>query len=1057
MCFSEALFLLATLAGACRENEVRGFILMHRYPGRKMIFLLGPLVWCCTLSGVYANVQDDFVGRALARHVGLKPDLQGLAHKCRTLALQPVVWILLFCTLILSTPSSHAQEGQQRLSAWLSAKTITANDCLLGLLWRVPEEKAAQAQMQTDLLTRLSATQESDPDAIHHLHDWIAGMPITGRVPISIVDADWLSANPDHDPIILPAHSVFLPKRPRTITLMTSKGMRCQLPHVSGSTATHYLAACAPDALNQVDWVWLVQPDGKVSRFGIAAWNMQKQAEPAPGAWIWMPLRDDKWAETLSDELANFLATQGIAPELKNDSNPNNPLAVRPELIEGQHMVRQRPSASDRQYRVNKNGGNDYLTDPVITANDWGGAGLLQTPTARMRTTGHGSMTLSRTYPYSHTNFFLQPLDWMELGFRYSSVSNRFYGPSIAGDQAYKDKSIDVKLNLLDETAYLPQVALGLRDITGTGLFSGEFLVANKRSGAFDWSAGLGWGYVGGRGNLRNPLGLISTSFETPRHINSTSLEQTGNFSLDSYFHGPTALFGGLQYQSPWEPLVLKLEYDGNDYQHEPQSNNQRQNSPWNVGAVYRAGRAIEVSLGVERGNTLTLSITLQTDLKKMAIPKLDDPAPVPVSAYRPQRSAIGDVTARDLANQTAWSVSSIEQHGHELRVNLDDAEAFYWRDRIDLANAVLHRDAPPEVDEFTLVQNQHGMPLVEHRTDRSAWVRQQTQPLPPSEQLDAVVARTVEPTTAVEPVQPLYQGTRSMFEAEPGVGLRYNLGGPDGFILYQIFAEGRAKLRLREDTWLQGSVQLALLDNYDTFKYTAPSNLPRVRTYLREYLTSSAITMPNLQLTHAGKIADNQYFSVYAGYLENMYAGVGAEWLYRSLGSPFALGVDVNRVRQRDFNQDFALRDYQVETGHATLYWDTGWNDVLANLSAGRYLAGDVGITVEMARVFQNGVRIGGYFTKTNVSSQQFGEGSFDKCLYVNIPFDAMLTKSSSKIARFIWKPLIRDGGAKLGREVQLYDMMQLLDERTLQYRPAKLDNYIPVPSQRQAQWGNQ
>ncbi len=945
----------------------------------------------------------------------------------RVLRTPSVSLVLFFCTLIFSTPSSHAQEIQQRMSAWLSSRTITANDYPLGLLWRVPGEEAVQARMRTDLLNRLTDSPGADKDAIHRLHDWVAGMPITGRVPVSIVDADWLGANPNHDPIILPEHSVFLPKRPRTITLLTSNGKRCQLKQESGFTARRYFAACVPDAINQVDWAWVVQPDGKVSRFGIAVWNLQKQDEPAPGAWIWVPLRKDKWTEAVSDELSTFLATQGIAPE--------NKIVI---------------DAEDTNNQFSK-GNNDHLTDPVITSNDWGGAGLLQTPTARMRTTGHGSMTLSRTYPYSHTNFFLQSLDWMELGFRYSSVSNRFYGTSFAGDQAYKDKSIDVKLNLLDETAYLPQVAVGLRDISGTGLFSGEFLVANKRAGAFDWSAGLGWGYMGGRGNLRNPLSLLSPSFDTRKREISVS----GNFSVNSYFRGPTALFGGLQYQSPWEPLVLKLEYDGNNYQHEPQSNNQRQDSPWNVGAVYRAGRAIELSLGIERGNTVTLSITLQTDLKKMAIPKLDDPAPVPVSAYRPQRSAIGDVTAIDLANQTAWPVSSFEQRGHELRVTIDDAEAFYWRDRIDRANAVLHRDAPPEIDEFTLVQNQHGMPLVEHQTGRSAWVRQHTQPLPPGEQRDAVVAQTVEPTAAVAPAQQLYQGTRSMFEAEPGVGLRYNLGGPDGFILYQIFAEGRAKLRLREDTWLQGSVQLALLDNYGKFKYTAPSNLPRVRTYMREFLTTSSVTMPNLQLTHAGKLTDNQYISVYVGYLENMYAGVGAEWLYRSLGSPVALGVDVNRVRQRDFRQDFALRDYQVDTGHATLYWDTGWNDVLAELSAGRYLAGDVGVTVEMSRVFQNGVRIGGYFTKTNVSAKQFGEGSFDKCLYVNIPFDAMLTKSSSKVAHFIWKPLIRDGGAKLGREVQLYDMTLLLDERTLQYRPAKLENYIPVPSQRQEQWG--
>ncbi len=123
---------------------------------------------------------------------------------------------------------------------------------------------------------------------------------------------------------------------------------------------------------------------------------------------------------------------------------------------------------------------------------------------------------------------------------------------------------------------------------------------------------------------------------------------------MSSYFRGPTALFGGVQYQSPWEPLILKLEYDGNDYQHEPLSNNQRQDSPWNVGAVYRAGRAVDVTLGFERGNTLTLAITLQTDLKNLVTPKLDDPARVPVADIRPQHSAIsvGDGAGFDESNR---------------------------------------------------------------------------------------------------------------------------------------------------------------------------------------------------------------------------------------------------------------------------------------------------------------------------------------------------------------------------------------------------------------------
>jgi len=226
------------------------------------------------------------------------------------------------------------------------------------------------------------------------------------------------------------------------------------------------------------------------------------------------------------------------------------------------------------------------------------------------------------------------------------------------------------------------------------------------------------------------------------------------------------------------------------------------------------------------------------------------------------------------------------------------------------------------------------------------------------------------------------------------------------------------------------------------------------VRTFLREYLTTSKFNMPNLQLTHVGRLGENQFYSLYGGYLESMFAGVGGEWLYRPFASRLAYGVDVNEVQQRGFRQDFELLDYRVATGHATVYWDTGWNNIIANLSVGRYLAGDTGATVQLQRVFDNGVAVGAFATKTNVSAAQFGEGSFDKGVFLSIPFDALLTRSSTSVANFLWKPLTRDGGAMLFRAVTLYNVTNGRDDRALQYRPAPPPNDVVIPSDRHDAW---
>ena len=206
---------------------------------------------------------------------------------------------------------------------------------------------------------------------------------------------------------------------------------------------------------------------------------------------------------------------------------------------------------------------------------------------------------------------------------------------------------------------------------------------------------------------------------------------------------------------------------------------------------------------------------------------------------------------------------------------------------------------------------------------------------------------------------------------------------------------------------------------------------------------------MPNLQVTQVKELQQNHFVSAYGGYLEWMFAGVGGEYLYRPVASPLALGVDMNRVKQRDFQQNFNFLSpsYLVNTGHATVYWDTGWQNILTKVSAGQYLAGDRGGTFDISKVFANGMQIGAYFTKTNMSSINYGEGSNDKGIYFTIPFDAFLSKRTNAVATFMYQPYYKDGGAFLQRKYRLYDLARMRDQRALGVGAGdQTDSLMPV-----------
>ena len=247
-------------------------------------------------------------------------------------------------------------------------------------------------------------------------------------------------------------------------------------------------------------------------------------------------------------------------------------------------------------------GSSAARAEPTPNLNDFGGVGLLQTPTARFADEGSFGVGLSSIKPYNQVQIFATPLPGFEAVFRYTDVTDRPYGPrSFSGFQSYKDRSFGFKLRLIEETANLPQVAIGIQDFGGTGVLGGEYLVASRRWYDWDFSLGLGWGRLGEGGDLRNPLARLADRFDRDRTGTGTSTSTPGGSGLGRLFTGGTiGAFGGVQWHTPVDGLSLQVEYDGNDYSNERGTGSSiKQSLPINVGADYafseKQGRATSV------------------------------------------------------------------------------------------------------------------------------------------------------------------------------------------------------------------------------------------------------------------------------------------------------------------------------------------------------------------------------------------------------------------------------------------------------------------------------
>jgi len=184
---------------------------------------------------------------------------------------------------------------------------------------------------------------------------------------------------------------------------------------------------------------------------------------------------------------------------------------------------------------------------------------------------------------------------------------------------------------------------------------------------------------------------------------------------------------------------------------------------------------------------------------------------------------------------------------------------------------------------------------------------------------------------------------------------------------------------------------------------------------------------------------AKNLYGRVTAGYLERQYGGVSTEILWKPVNSRFALGAEVNVLKRRSFDGGLgfkpravdsvtglgAVEEYDVVSGHVSAYYKFN-NGFHGQLDLGRYLAKDWGATLSVDREFANGWRVGAFATLTDVSAQEFGEGSFDKGIRITIPLDWQIGQPSRRKSASTIRPLLRDGGARVEVQDRLYELVR-------------------------------
>jgi hypothetical protein len=337
----------------------------------------------------------------------------------------------------------------------------------------------------------------------------------------------------------------------------------------------------------------------------------------------------------------------------------------------------------------------------------------------------------------------------------------------------------------------------------------------------------------------------------------------------------------------------------------------------------------------------------------------------------------------------------------------------------------------PASVELFEIIPVEGSLPVVAVTLQRSALEDQVERP-------DA--ARSAWLSASVSDAPPAdWSATGGTLEQFPRVtwainpAVPVNLFDPASPVRFDVSVVGAAGVEFLPGLSVNGAIQKRAFGTLSQNDADNDSVLPRVRSDIALYQREGDPALSRLTGDYVTKLDDDVYGRLSAGLLERMFGGVSAELLWKPARQSWGLGAEINYVQQRDFDQLFSFRDYEVVTGHASLYWDTGWYGISTQVDAGRYLAGDYGATLTLKRRFANGWEFGGFFTLTDVPFSDFGEGSFDKGIFLTIPFNWFLPYESRSEFATVLRPLTRDGGQRLEVSNRLNPLVEDADRAGL------------------------
>ena len=607
---------------------------------------------------------------------------------------------------------------------------------------------------------------------------------------------------------------------------------------------------------------------------------------------------------------------------------------------------------------------------------NFGRTGLLINPSAYTVQDGH--MTVGSSYVYPYFRFFgnVGFFPGLELGGTITEIRDiRLDKGTWKGYGYYKDKAFFAKYQILPEMGKFPAIAVGWDDFHGTKLFETKYIVVTK--------------YV--------DLGL-------PQNITIGY----GSGVIDGFFFGTeTLLHPKLSFIAEYSPIKEeKLKGISNV------------KTKYNFGIKFQPYSWLQTVLSFQRGKELGINVNFNIPMGKPWLPH----------KHRYFVLTKQDVQLIKENKQTEFFESALRRlgfaypkvyvSGDTLTIEYSNESYFYETVALKKILSIFRVVYFPGVKKVRFVLKEKNIVVTEITV--------------PGYLINEYLTGRIDLKTfldrATYSIAPDYHSVNQRLFSFPAfegaIKLRTFLNDPSGALKYKFSYDVGVKEYFFDNFIFQGGVILPIKNNISSVN--PPLMQKPVRSDIDDYLNNDHPDIPVLSLSYVSPVFDRTFVGISAGYNELMFAGVGGDVIHFVGDGRFAVGVGGDWVRKRDPNRILKLKNYGFHDVYVSAYYTMKYPEMHFTIKAGRFLAGDKGVRVEVSRVVK-GFEVGFWYTYSDTSDFTGSNKNYhDKGVFVAIPLRMFKWKDTRQVGYYSLSPWTRDVGQLAGRPFDIYRLLE-------------------------------